>query len=111
METMHKLLTETDYNRKPAQGVVYVLALCELHVGRIGHLHHWIDLGRPGNPRVFAKLASAIDWARLDGSFDEWQQMRWHVVDTPEGYLAKFESDFVVDQGRAFYEIFEISLE
>ena len=95
---MHKLLTETDYNRKPAQGVVYVLALCELHVG-------------PGNPRVFAKLASAIDWARLDGSFDEWQQMRWHVVDTPEGYLAKFESDFVVDQGRAFYEIFEISLE
>ncbi len=84
------------YDRPRDERVVYVLELAELHTG-------------PGNPRVFATFAGALDWARNDADFDNWRDMRWREVTTPKGYRAKFESDFT--EGSRYFEIFEVDLE
>lgn len=90
------------YERTRDERVVYILTQAELHVG-------------PGNPRAFATFAGAIDWARLDAGFDDWRDMRWHEVEAPSGYRAKFQSDFTCRASRPkdsfYFEIFEVDLE
>ena len=83
-----------------ASGRVFIVQRVEKHEGVMSTF-----------PTAHRTLKSAIDWATLDVDVPDWQSMRFHTVEAPDGVIGKFESDFVGTCEREFFEIFEMRIE